>query len=68
MDGSHTTQIFALDDWEIPAERIILNRKLGEGAFGAVFGGEGLGIVDEERSVPVAVKALRVGATVEDKV
>lgn len=68
LDGSHTTQIFALDDWEIPAERIILNRKLGEGAFGAVFGGEGLGIVDEERSVPVAVKALRVGATVEDKV
>lgn len=68
MDGSHTTQIFALDDWEIPTERIILNRKLGEGAFGAVFGGEGLGIVDEERSVPVAVKALRVGATVEDKV
>lgn len=47
---------------------IILNRKLGEGAFGAVFGGEGLGIVDESTSVSVAVKTLKTDASVEEKV
>ena len=52
----------------MPREKLILNRKLGEGAFGAVFGGEGLGMKESEVSVPVAVKTLRVGATIEDKV
>lgn len=52
----------------MPREKLVLNRKLGEGAFGAVFGGEGLGLTGSDVSVPVAVKTLRVGATTEDKV
>ena len=57
-----------MDEWETPREKLILNRKLGEGAFGAVFGGEGLGLMGSDVSVPVAVKTLRVGASIEDKV
>ena len=30
----------ALDDWEMPRDRVVMNRKLGEGAFGTVYGGE----------------------------
>jgi hypothetical protein len=30
----------SLDVWEIPRERVVINRKLGEGAFGTVYGGE----------------------------
>lgn len=29
-----------LDKWEIPRDRVVINRKLGEGAFGYVYGGE----------------------------
>ena len=68
LDSNFTGSIFTLDEWEIPREKLILNRKLGEGAFGAVFGGEGLGLMGSAVSVPVAVKTLRVGATIEDKV
>ena len=32
--------LLTLDEWEIPRERIVMNRKLGEGAFGTVYGGE----------------------------
>lgn len=68
LDSNFTGSIFTLDEWEIPREKLILNRKLGEGAFGAVFGGEGLGLLGSAISVPVAVKTIRVGATIEDKV
>ena len=30
----------ALDEWEIDRESVVINRKLGEGAFGMVYGGE----------------------------
>ena len=32
--------VLQLDDWEIPRDRVVINRKLGEGAFGTVCGGE----------------------------
>ena len=34
------TSFLTLDEWEIPRDRVVINRKLGEGAFGTVFGGE----------------------------
>ena len=32
--------ILALDEWEIERECVVINRKIGEGAFGMVYGGE----------------------------
>jgi Protein tyrosine and serine/threonine kinase len=55
----------ALDKWEIPKDRVVLNRKLGEGAFGTVYGGEAL---IEDMWVAVAVKTLKVGSNTEEKV
>lgn len=55
----------SLDGWELPRDHIVINRKLGEGAFGTVFGGEAL--VTEQCWQAVAVKTLKVNAHVEEK-
>lgn len=54
-----------LDKWEVPRDRVVINRKLGEGAFGTVYGGEAR--LDEQGWVAVAVKTLKVGSTTEEK-
>ncbi|XP_041375599.1 guanylate cyclase D-like [Gigantopelta aegis] len=56
---------FSLDDWEMKREWVVLNRKLGEGAFGTVYGGEAF--VEGKGWVAVAVKTLKIGAIVEHK-
>lgn len=55
----------SLDQWEIPRDHVVLNRKLGEGAFGTVYGGEAL-VNDKWQGV--AVKTLKVGSNAEEKV
>ena len=32
--------VLALDEWETDRDNVVMNRKLGEGAFGMVYGGE----------------------------
>merc|ERR1719458_488611 len=58
--------VLTLDEWEIPRDRVVINRKLGEGAFGTVYSGEAF--FDEKGWVAVAVKTLKTGSTVEEKV
>lgn len=55
-----------LDKWEMPRENIILNRKLGEGAFGTVYGGEAF--LEGQNWAAVAVKTLKMGSSIEEKV
>lgn len=50
--------------WELPRECVKLNRKLGEGAFGTVYGGEAK-LQDGMKSI--AVKTLNTGSSHEDK-
>ena len=64
--ASDFQQCFSLDEWEVPKEKVVLNRKLGEGAFGTVYGGEAQ--IDEEGWTAVAVKTLKVDASVQEKV
>ncbi|XP_039764436.1 uncharacterized protein LOC120636932 [Pararge aegeria] len=52
------------DRWEVPRERVVINRKLGAGAFGTVYGGHAL-LGGAWRAV--AVKALKAGASTEEK-
>lgn len=40
IDLLSPSSISCLDKWEIPREFVVVNRKLGEGAFGTVYGGE----------------------------
>ena len=58
--------LLTLDEWEMPRENVVLNRKLGEGAFGTVYGGEA--VVDTSKWVAVAVKTLKVNSSIEEKV
>lgn len=50
-----------LSRWEIPRENVIINRRIGEGAFGTVYGGEAL-VKESEGWMPVAIKTLKSGA------
>ncbi|XP_014611297.1 PREDICTED: receptor-type guanylate cyclase gcy-4-like isoform X1 [Polistes canadensis] len=55
----------SLDKWEIPRDRVVINRKIGEGAFGTVYGGEAF--FPEKGWLAVAVKTLKVGSTIDEK-
>lgn len=54
-----------LDKWEVPKDKVVINRRLGEGAFGTVYGGEAQ--IDKDGWTAVAVKTLKVGSTTEDR-
>lgn len=55
-----------LDRWEVPRERVVINRKLGTGAFGTVYGGHAL-LAEDRGWTAVAVKTLKAGANTEEK-
>ncbi|CAH2988979.1 unnamed protein product [Chilo suppressalis] len=55
-----------LDRWELPRERVVINRKLGTGAFGTVYGGHAL-LAEDRGWTAVAVKTLKAGASTEEK-
>jgi hypothetical protein len=55
-----------LAKWEIPRENVIINRRIGEGAFGTVYGGEAL-INEDDGWRPVAIKTLKAGSTPENR-
>lgn len=38
--GLKDSNLSSLDKWEIPRDNVVINRRLGEGAFGTVYGGE----------------------------
>ncbi|XP_070151049.1 uncharacterized protein [Polyergus mexicanus] len=59
------TDTFSLDVWEIPRDRVVINRKLGEGAFGTVYGGEAF--FPDKGWLAVAVKTLKVGSSTDEK-
>ncbi|XP_039951750.1 uncharacterized protein LOC120768986 [Bactrocera tryoni] len=54
-----------LDKWEVPKENVVLNRRLGKGAFGMVYGGEAQ--IGASGWTAVAVKTLKAGASTEDR-
>ncbi|CAH1117481.1 unnamed protein product [Phaedon cochleariae] len=56
-----------LDKWEIHRESVVINRKLGEGAFGTVYGGEANLRESDTIWTAVAVKTLKMGSTAEEK-
>jgi hypothetical protein len=63
-----SSALLLVDAFEIPRSKLQLNRKLGEGCFGHVYGGEAIGVVPGKDKTPVAVKTLRPEAEPVDKV
>ncbi|XP_064535104.1 uncharacterized protein LOC135426060 [Drosophila montana] len=58
-------KINTLDKWEVPKENVVVNRRLGEGAFGTVYGGEAR--LGSDDWTAVAVKTLKAGGATEDR-
>ncbi|CRK93996.1 CLUMA_CG007522, isoform A [Clunio marinus] len=56
-----------LTKWEVPRANIVINRKLGEGAFGTVYGGEALINEDDDGWTAVAIKTLKLGSNAENR-
>ncbi|XP_059395908.1 fibroblast growth factor receptor 1-A-like isoform X3 [Carassius carassius] len=54
--------------WEVPRERLVLGKPLGEGCFGQVVMGEAIGVDKDKpnRITKVAVKMLKSDATEKD--
>ncbi|XP_019753637.2 fibroblast growth factor receptor homolog 1 [Dendroctonus ponderosae] len=48
-------------DWEIPRDKLIMGKNLGEGAFGTVVKAEAINLLKPESRVTVAVKMLKDG-------
>ncbi|XP_050310160.1 retinal guanylyl cyclase 2-like isoform X2 [Anthonomus grandis grandis] len=55
-----------LDAYEVPEELLHMTHKLGEGAFGTVYGGEAQ--IGEDCRFPVAIKTLKAGFSAEDRI
>lgn len=55
-----------LTKWEIQRENVVINRRLGEGAFGTVYGGEAL-INEDDGWSAVAIKTLKAGSNGENR-
>ncbi|KAL3282262.1 hypothetical protein HHI36_005453 [Cryptolaemus montrouzieri] len=54
-----------LNQWEVIRSDVIINRKIGEGAFGTVYGGEAQ---FKDGWLPVAVKTLKTGSSTDEKI
>lgn len=65
LDSINRLDTLSLDKWEIPRQNVIINRKIGEGAFGTVYGGEAF--FDGNGWLGVAVKTLKVGSSTDEK-
>ncbi|XP_059221078.1 uncharacterized protein LOC106092877 isoform X2 [Stomoxys calcitrans] len=65
IDLLSPSHINTLDKWEVPKENVVVNRILGKGAFGKVYGGDAL--IGPEGWTAVAVKTLRTEASTEDR-
>ncbi|XP_023163945.2 receptor-type guanylate cyclase gcy-5-like isoform X2 [Drosophila hydei] len=58
-------KVNTLDKWEVQKDNVVINRRLGEGAFGTVFGGEAR--LGSDEWTAVAVKTLKAGQSTEDR-
>ena len=54
-----------MEECEVPRSKIVMNRTIGQGQFGTVYGGEVEG--KDGVWVAAAIKTLKVGSTDEDK-
>ena len=62
---SNIVDFIAMDEWEVSRDRVIINRTIGKGAFGTVYGGECQLTPNEWTAV--AIKTLSPGSTPNDK-
>ncbi|XP_077331658.1 insulin receptor [Lithobates pipiens] len=62
------SEVYIPDEWEVPREKIILLRELGQGSFGMVYEGIAKDIIKGEAEVRVAVKTVNETASLRERI
>ncbi|XP_070542037.1 insulin-like peptide receptor [Ptychodera flava] len=62
------SDVYVPDEWEVPREKILLIRELGQGSFGMVYEGEAKDIHDGEGKIKVAIKTVNENASIRDRI
>uniref|UniRef100_A0A7N8WTW5 Insulin receptor n=1 Tax=Mastacembelus armatus TaxID=205130 RepID=A0A7N8WTW5_9TELE len=60
--------VYEEDEWEVPREKIIILRELGQGSFGMVYEGIAKDIVKGESETHVAVKTVNESASLRERI
>uniref|UniRef100_A0A7N8YD95 receptor protein-tyrosine kinase n=1 Tax=Mastacembelus armatus TaxID=205130 RepID=A0A7N8YD95_9TELE len=60
--------LYEEDEWEVPREKIIILRELGQGSFGMVYEGIAKDIVKGESETHVAVKTVNESASLRERI
>uniref|UniRef100_A0A8C6WTP1 Tyrosine-protein kinase receptor n=1 Tax=Neogobius melanostomus TaxID=47308 RepID=A0A8C6WTP1_9GOBI len=61
-------EMYVPDEWEVPREKIVLNRELGQGSFGMVYEGLAKGVVKDEPETCVAIKTVNESASMRERI
>ncbi|XP_012683817.2 insulin receptor b isoform X2 [Clupea harengus] len=62
------SDVYVPDDWEVPREKILVMRELGQGSFGMVYEGIAKDIVKGEPDTRVAVKTVNESASLRERI
>ncbi|XP_034038276.1 insulin receptor a isoform X2 [Thalassophryne amazonica] len=60
--------VYEEDEWEVPREKIVILRELGQGSFGMVYEGISKDIVKGEAETRVAVKTVNESASLRERI
>ncbi|XP_075063067.1 insulin receptor [Mixophyes fleayi] len=62
------SEVYIPDEWEVPRDKIVLLRELGQGSFGMVYEGIAKDIIKGEAEVRVAVKTVNESASLRERI
>lgn len=62
------SDMYIPDEWEVPREKILIIRELGQGSFGMVYEGIAKGIVKDEVETKVALKTVNELASMRERI
>ncbi|MEE6491390.1 hypothetical protein FKM82_016201 [Ascaphus truei] len=62
------SDMYTLDEWEVPREKITVMKELGQGSFGMVYEGVAMDIVKDEPVTKVALKTVNELASMRERI
>ncbi|KAI4798760.1 hypothetical protein KUCAC02_020492 [Chaenocephalus aceratus] len=63
-----TTDVYVPDEWEVPRDKILVMRELGQGSFGMVYEGLAKDIIKGDPDTRVAVKTVNESASLRERI
>ncbi|CAL8268794.1 unnamed protein product [Arctogadus glacialis] len=62
------SDVYVPDEWEVPRDKIVVMRELGQGSFGMVYEGLAKDIIKGEPDTRVAVKTVNESASLRERI